>query len=117
MESKEKLVIPKIENIHQKIYEAANKKDALNMSNWHTCNTTHCRAGWAVHLAGKEGYALEEFYGGNTLVTAMRIIHESSHIEVGCPHFFESNDQALAHMKKCAEEESKLNPNGKSKNE
>jgi len=81
------------------------------MSSWHnSCGTTHCRAGWAVHLAGEEGYALEKFYGGDTLVAAMRIIHESSPIEVGCPHFFESNDQALAHMKKCAEEESKINP-------
>jgi len=30
------------------------------MDSWHTCNTTHCRAGWIVHLAGKEGYELEK---------------------------------------------------------
>jgi hypothetical protein len=31
--------------------------DALNMSNWH-CGTSHCIAGWAVHLA-PGGYELE----------------------------------------------------------
>ena len=36
---------------------------ALNMSAWHTCETSHCRAGWAIHLAGDAGYALEERLG------------------------------------------------------
>lgn len=26
----------------------------LNMQDWHTCGTTHCIAGWAVHLVGTE---------------------------------------------------------------
>ncbi len=30
------------------------------MKDWHTCETTHCRAGWIVHLAGERGKALEE---------------------------------------------------------
>lgn len=34
---------------------------ALNMDTWHTCETTHCLAGWAVHLAGVAGKALERF--------------------------------------------------------
>jgi hypothetical protein len=34
-------------------------KGKLDMSTWHSCKTTHCRAGWAIHLAGKAGYALE----------------------------------------------------------
>ena len=36
---------------------------ALEMARWHTCETTHCRAGWAVHLAGEAGYALEKRLG------------------------------------------------------
>ena len=56
--------IPTIENIHARVLEAATAKPtALNMSDWHTCGTTHCRAGWAVHLAGEAGYALERFHG------------------------------------------------------
>jgi hypothetical protein len=34
-------------------------KGKLDMSTWHSCKTRHCRAGWAIHLAGKAGYALE----------------------------------------------------------
>ena len=30
------------------------------MGSWHACETTHCRAGWAIHLAGKAGYDLEK---------------------------------------------------------
>src|SRR5205085_9218017 len=35
----------------------------LSMSTWHACETTHCRAGWAIHQAGEAGYALERRYG------------------------------------------------------
>jgi len=79
------------------------------MSSWHKCSTTHCRAGWAVHLAGEEGYKLEKFYGGDTLIAAMRIIIESSPIEVHVPRFFDSNKLAMEDMKRCAEAEAKLN--------
>ena len=27
----------------------------LDMSTWHRCGTTHCRAGWAITLAGAAG--------------------------------------------------------------
>jgi len=30
------------------------------MGAWHTCDTTHCRAGWVTMIAGKEGKELEE---------------------------------------------------------
>jgi hypothetical protein len=34
------------------------------MSRWHSsCGTAHCRAGWAVHLAGEAGYELERRLG------------------------------------------------------
>ena len=36
---------------------------ALEMSTWHTCETTHCLAGWAIALAGDEGKKLESKYG------------------------------------------------------
>jgi len=37
--------------------------EALEMQDVHTCDTTHCRAGWAIHLAGPAGYELEEKLG------------------------------------------------------
>lgn len=52
--------VPIIENIHQKILEAVSVPKAFDMSTWHTCETTHCRAGWVVHLAGEAGKALED---------------------------------------------------------
>ena len=76
------------------------------MNTWHTCNTTHCRAGWVVFLAGEEGKKLEE--KTSTLFTAMQIFKKSSPIRVSPTRFFETNDEALADMKRCAEEESSL---------
>ncbi len=98
--------IPVIENIHQKVYEAASSEGCLKMNDVHTCETTHCRAGWAVHLAGEQGYALEKHT--NWEFAAMQIYRKSSPIKVSPTRFYESNDQALADMKRCAEEEAKL---------
>ena len=93
--------IPKIDNIHQRVYEAVTgTPDALEMSTWHTCGTTHCRGGWVVTLAGDAGKALEMFHG--TLLAAQLIYRES-----GCPinpaRFFDSNEDALDDMRKLAE--------------
>jgi hypothetical protein len=95
--------VPVIENIHQKIYEAANKPGCLQMSGVHTCETTHCRAGWAVHLAGEDGYRLERRHGW--LFAAMQIYKASSPIRVGPQQFYGANEASLADMKRCAEEE------------
>src|SRR6185437_10613325 len=54
--------VPRIENIHQKVYAAVTQPNAFDMANWHTCGTTHCRGGWVVTLAGAEGKALEDFH-------------------------------------------------------
>lgn len=72
------------------------------MSTWHSCGTTHCRAGWAVHLAGEPGYALERFHG--SALAAQLIYRESDPANPVSPvRFFENNDQALADMKRLAE--------------
>jgi len=46
--------------------------DALKMGLWHNCSTTHCVAGWAIHLAGEYGRDLEKRFGscaaGNILL-------------------------------------------------
>ena len=74
------------------------------MSRWHTCGTTHCRAGWAVHLAGEPGYALERFHG--TALAAQLIYRESFPAAPVSPvRFFETDEQALADMRACAERE------------
>ena len=75
----------------------------LNMGDWHTCDTTHCRAGWVVFLAGAEGKALEE--STSTLFAAMQIYKKSSPIRVSNPKFFDTNEVAMADMKLCVEKE------------
>lgn len=99
--------IPKIENIHASVLAAATQPKALDMGQWHTCDTTHCRAGWVVHLAGEAGYALERFH--NTELAAMLIYAESAPaLPVSPTRFHETNDQALADMKRMAELEAEI---------
>jgi hypothetical protein len=70
------------------------------MCNWHTCETTHCRAGWVVTLAGKAGKELEMYH--NTLLAAQLIYRESG--SPIAPHkFFDRNADAMADMKARAE--------------
>jgi hypothetical protein len=95
----EPMQIPVIENIHKRIYEAVSQPDALNMGYWHTCETTHCRAGWAVHLAGPAGYELEK--KTSTVFAAMQIYKASGYL-ISPVRFYESNEVALADMKKLA---------------
>jgi hypothetical protein len=76
------------------------------MDSWHTCDTTHCRAGWIVVLAGDEGKKLEE--ETSTQFAAMQIYKASSPIKVSPVRFFESDEIAMADIKRCADEESKL---------
>ena len=94
--------IPKIENIHTKVWEAVRgEQNRLEMRDWHTCETTHCRGGWVVHLAGKAGYALEAFHG--TELAAMLIYRESSPHRVNPARFYDTNDAALADIKRMAD--------------
>ena len=72
------------------------------MGKWHTCNTTHCRAGWVVHLAGELGYALERFH--NTALAA-QLIYKASGYEINPGKFYESNEAALADIKALADSE------------
>ncbi len=94
--------VPVVENIHQRIYEAVTAKPgALDMSQWHKCETTHCRAGWVVHLAGDAGAALEAFH--NTDLAA-RLIYRASGFDINPGRFHDSNEDALADMKRLADE-------------
>ena len=94
---------PVIPNIHQAVYAAASQPNALNMRDWHTCETTHCRAGWVVMLAGKEGKALEEKIG---TPAAASLIYLASDPDLGeFPSFYCGDAEALADMKARAEAE------------
>ena len=92
----------KIKDIHKVVYEAASKEGALDMGDWHSCGTTHCRAGWVVTLAGEGGKALEYAMG---TPAAAAVIYMASDPELEkIPDFYTDNETALADMKRLAEE-------------
>lgn len=72
------------------------------MDTWHTCETTHCRAGWVVTLAGDPGKLLEQRF--NTELAAMLIYRESGAPINPC-RFYDGNEAALEDMRKLAEAE------------
>ena len=95
--------VPKIENIHRRVYAAASQPAALNMATWHTCETTHCRAGWVVALAGEAGAAMEWCLGSSA---AAALIYLKSDPSIGrIPDFHADNETALADMRRLAEAE------------
>jgi hypothetical protein len=96
------VVVPVIENIHQKVLAAVSQPDAFDMGDWHRCETTHCRAGWVVTLAGEAGKKLEAFH--DTPLAAALIYHASSpDLPVAMPRFYETNEVAMADIRRMAE--------------
>ena len=85
-------LIPGHEELLKKVAEyALAEEDSLQMRNWHTCDTTHCIAGWATHLhpSGKE---LEGRHGSQ--VAGLFLLGAEAH-----SHFFDSNEDAKKYLK------------------
>lgn len=64
---------------------------ALNMGKWHTCDTTHCLAGWAVTLH-PDGKRLEE---NSSTYLAGRLLLGDEAAKI----FFASNEEAIKWLK------------------
>lgn len=95
-------LVPHINNIHQQVLSSTTKNEyALDMNQWHTCATSHCRAGWVEVLAGKAGKLLAN--ETNTLFAAMLIYAKSSDIKVPAAQYFADKDIAIIDIKRCAE--------------
>ena len=95
------LSIPVIPDIHAAVYTAASAPGALDMSDWHACRTTHCRAGWVTTLAGNSGRELEHIYGTSA---AAALIYQASDPKLAqIPNFHADGADALADMKRLAE--------------
>jgi len=85
-----------IENgLLEKVAEYALKENALDMSTWHTCETTHCIAGWACHLA-ENGEELEERY--DTQIAGLLLLGAEAH-----SHFFDGDQTAKEYLKSVLE--------------
>ena len=101
--------IPEVKDIHRKLYHACSKDgNKLDMGYWHGgpgggCGTSHCRAGWLVHMIGEEGYRYEEKL---SVWTAAALIYAKSDPELEkVPDFYASTPHAKTEMRKRAEEE------------
>ena len=94
------LIIPNIDAAILTAIETDGNK--LDMDDWHRCETTHCRAGWAIHLAGPAGYELEKKIGPNA---AGALIYAVSRPDKRIPNFGALTDEALADIRKCAAEQ------------
>ena len=70
------------------------------MDRWHTCETTHCRAGWAIALAGDAGAALEKTLGSGG---AGALIYAKAYPDLRIPNFYTSNELALEDIRSRAE--------------
>ncbi len=86
--------VPTVADLDAKILSCIENGGGLEMDRWHTCDTTHCRAGWAVVLAGYAGRILEERVGS---YAAGALIYEASTGNV--PDFFAENEDALEDIK------------------
>jgi hypothetical protein len=95
--------VPAIEMIDSKILEAIGENPSnIPMGSWHTCETAHCRSGWAITLAGQKGKDLEKKIGPSA---AGALIYAASRPGKPVPNFYASTEEAFADIKKCAEEE------------
>ena len=92
--------VPASNNLHSEVYAVVSKPNhRLAMHCWHTCETTHCRAGWVVVLAGAAGAMLEDLVGTST---AAALIYHASDPEMTTPDFYASNEDALADIRRMA---------------
>jgi hypothetical protein len=98
-----------VPNIDRAILDAIRNNVAagLEMGGWHGtdcdetnwCGTTHCRAGYAISLAGKAGFALEKKYGAEI---AGKMIYAASRPDQPLPDFYGSNESAIADLEESA---------------
>jgi hypothetical protein len=94
---------PVMPHIDVAILAAIEAGGTLEMDTWHTCDSTHCRAGWAVMLAGDAGRALENKVGTSV---AAALIYNASRPGHPVPDWFASNEETMADIQKWA----KLDP-------
>jgi len=79
----------------EKVVKFSLKKGALDMGFWHTCDTCHCIAGWAVYLA-ENGRELERELG--TANAGLILLGKEAY-----SHFYDSNDDARKYLKSILE--------------
>ena len=96
------ITAPVIPHIDAAILQAIDAGGKLNMGDWHSCETTHCRAGWAIHLAGLPGKMLEDRVGPGA---AGSLIYAASRPGKPIPNFYDRTEDAMADILAGAKED------------
>jgi hypothetical protein len=92
----------KVANFHQRIWKACSKPGALDMSSYHTCKTTHCRAGWAVILT-----RAQDLEKKTSPLFAGLIAYRANGMDISPVEFFDKRSEAMEKMLILAEREGK----------
>jgi len=92
--------VPFVPDIDLQLWNILNSVGYLDMSDWHRCETTHCRGGWAIKLAGERGEKLEREVGS---LMAAAMIYQASRPDQGFPDFFAGRLDALSDIQRGAE--------------
>ena len=94
--------VPVVPDLHEQMAEAVGTEGVhLNMGIWHhDCGTRHCRAGWAVVLAGEAGRTLERQHG---TPTAAAMIYLASDPGSPLPDWYDDDEAALTDIRDCVE--------------
>ena len=99
--------IAKIDNLFTQIHDRIKNGGGLEMDSWHTCETMHCIAGWAVVLAGDAGRVAENLLGTNA--AGALIINESCpYLNGKVPNFTSSNKEGMRFIEECAAKEREI---------
>lgn len=95
------LDIPYIPDIHQAVYAAVTAEGCvLDMSTWHMCESSHCRAGWVNTIA----------FGENRLMAEDRVptphlalaVYLKAHPTMPVPSWYAMDSWAMADIEKLA---------------
>lgn len=98
-------IVPNIDAEILKKIEADPK--SFWMGDWHfhddrpdaPCGTAHCRAGWAIVLAGQAGWELEDAFGS---AVAGNLIYVASRPGEEVPDFYAETSEAIDDIRACA---------------
>ena len=105
---KKEIKIPKVRNLYSTILKRLRTDGELDMAGIRQCKTIHCTAGWIIHLAGKQGYALEEKFGWEC---ATNMIHNKNRQNTQQANYYRlKNDEAMAYIMARAKEEKRADP-------
>lgn len=98
-------LISPVPQLYTKIWNRIkDKPEALDMEDWHTCDTVHCIAGWATVVAGAQGMALEALLSEPL---AAYLIFAASYPTRHLPHFYMDDLPARAWLERHAAAESR----------